>query len=77
MENKTKVQAVVVFWVVCSVLSYGFMFGMFQREFPTLAEEDYRRDMIFSAITSIIGGPVMLCGMWYKGWIPEHGLKFI
>ncbi len=72
----------ILIWVVCSVADYGFNFAYFQREYPTIAEEHYKEDIIMCAITSL-AGPASLIGtilMWIiRGKFPlfKHGIKFL
>ncbi len=70
------------FWVICGVISYGLVFGYFQREFPNIAEKHYRRDMN-TALVVAFGGPFgllgTLCAMFSWGGFSEvskHGFKW-
>lgn len=64
-----------VFHLVCGVLAWGIDFAYFQRGWPTLAKENYKRDLKVAIVTNIIGGPIALfVGLLYpitlgsKGW---------
>ena len=64
----------ILFWVVCSVLSYGFLFGYFQRKYPLLTDDDYWEDMLFSFLCGIFGPSALLVIIFLKAY--EYGLKF-
>ena len=61
-------------WVVCGVLSYGLNFAFFQRKFPTLADEEYARDLRFAVITSFLGPVALFANLCACGI--KHGLKW-
>lgn len=61
-------------WVVCGVLDYGISFAYFQRNWPTLSEKNYYKDMRHSAIMAL-AGPCALVGTWVAGCY-GHGFKW-
>ena len=66
----------VVLWVACGVISYGMTFAYFQREFPTLAEEHYRKH-VGSALSSVFFGLIGILAIVACGWRwRKHGLKW-
>lgn len=62
----------VLLWLVSSVLTFGWNFAYFQREYPTLAEENYLADILFSLAISLFpfAGlfPVYLMDLHKHGW---------
>ena len=67
---------IIIGWIACGVLHYGMDFAYFQRQYPTLARKDHRRDRLTAFLQSLVG-PIALIGevlfLWNK---PKHGLKF-
>lgn len=67
-------------WIGCGALGHGLHFAYFQREFPLLAEKDYKRDMMRSLFTSIFGPAQLVATLIFlfistkSGF--RHGLKF-
>lgn len=43
-------------WLLCAVLTYGLQLAFWQRKFPTIAAESYKRDVISSAVSSLLLG---------------------
>lgn len=68
------IEFIILFWVLCSILVYGLQFAKWQREIPSLAEEDYKCDKKYSLIVSI-GGPIVLIAMLIT-YDCKYGLKF-
>jgi len=67
----------IIFWIICSVIFYGFSFGYFQREFKSFAEEGYWGDMTLCLLSSVFG-PISLF-VWFAAFNKrgvKHGLKF-
>lgn len=62
-------------WLICSVLSYGILFAHAQREFPFIAERDYRKDMAFSMALGLFGPFILVASIFLTGFA-QHGLKF-
>lgn len=48
---------VLMAWLGCAAISYGFLVAVYQGHFPELAEEDRVKDRIVSGMISILGGP--------------------
>jgi hypothetical protein len=62
----------ILFWGICYILNYGFIFSYNRHEFPNSGE--YEADLFFSlvfAFTGPIGLLVIVCSGSTK-----HGLKF-
>lgn len=59
-------------WIVCGIAGYGFTFGYFTREYPTVAEEmaaEHRGVSLAIALAGPIGLVVILIMSGYKhGW---------
>jgi uncharacterized membrane protein YraQ (UPF0718 family) len=53
---------IVIGYVVCGVLTYGWTFGWFQNRFPGIAAHCYKDDMAYAVFVGIFG-PVGLCGI--------------
>ena len=64
----------ILFWIICSMLSYGFSFGYFQRKYPVLTDDDYWEDMLFSFPYGILGPTALFVIIFLKGY--KYGLKF-
>jgi hypothetical protein len=62
-------------WLVCSLLGYGWMFAYFQREYPILASNDYKKDLVNAALMSIFGPITVMVALVHGAY--KHGLKFI
>ena len=63
-----------VLWIITSVLTYGFFFAYYQREFPSVSEREKGYDRNHALIMSIFPFAgiiaVGLCGRY------KHGIKF-
>ena len=63
-----------IIYIVCGVITYSTHFAFYQREYPSLAERDYKRDRN-DAMCAGLTGPIGLRGnattIGFK-----HGLKF-
>lgn len=68
------IAVVVVFWVICGVLAYGYTFAYFQTEYKLIAEESYKSDKSF-ALEAFFFGPISLLVCITRG-DTKHGLKF-
>ena len=57
---------VAAIWLVCGVIHYGATLAYFQREFPTLAEEEHETDRADAMWTSCFGpfGLLALLCFW-------------
>ena len=64
----------VAVWVLCGVLSYGFGFAYFQREYPRLADMDIIKDRS-GALSTCWAGPIALAVDLSMGHY-RHGLLF-
>ena len=61
-------------WVVCGAFAYALMFAYFQREFPSIAQRDYRIDIFRSCFVALCGPLGLLATMLITG--AKHGLKW-
>jgi hypothetical protein len=64
----------IIIWIVTSVLSYGFAFGYFQKEYPLSAQQYQKRNRLFALKLSVFpfaGMIIVIIEGLYK-----HGLKF-
>ena len=69
----------IVTWISSPPLIYGMTFAYFQRQYPTLAEEERRSDIgeaCLQAMFGIIGGPLALAAVYLLSKRAKHGLKF-
>lgn len=66
---------IIIFWLVCGFISYGFSLAYWQRGWPSLAENNYIDDIIVSLIMSIIFGPIMLIFGIFIVKFYKHGFK--
>ena len=66
--------SIVLIWIICSILSYGFEFAYVQKEYNITAEFHYWEDVTFSLFISIFG-PVSLFIVFITRDF-KHGLKF-
>ena len=66
---------VVLFWLLGSIISYGISFSYWQGEFPTIAKDDYYRDLRFSLFYGLVFGPFGAIGHVLQHGI-HCGMKF-
>lgn len=71
---------IVTTYILCGILCYGLYFAFAQKEFPSLANNDYEIDRFIALITSF-SGPVGLVGfiigtLVFDGNPFKHGLMF-
>ena len=64
----------IIFWLICSITSYGFYFAFYQNKYPIAAKRDYIKDMFFSLFFSLFG-PVGLVVIFHMKQY-TYGLKF-
>lgn len=62
-------------WIVCGVLGYGITLAYAQRQYPTIAEEWYRKDCAFSTFVAS-SGPIGLVIIFLFSGFAEHGLMY-
>lgn len=65
---------IIVFWIVCAVLDYGFSFAFLQREFELIAKEQRYKDMTHCFFWCL-GGPLSLVATALTFGF-KHGIKF-
>lgn len=70
------IAAYAVFHLACATVSYGASLGLYQGAFPLSAEKGCRRDMGFSMLWSLAGGPVSLAAITFISGFYEHGFKW-
>lgn len=63
----------VAFWLCSGVASAGYLFAYFQGEYPLIAAQDYRRDLLMAWTTGVMAGPTGLIyvasmGGFQHGW---------
>jgi hypothetical protein len=52
---------IIIGWFACSFITYGFSFAHYQNKWPEVKDVDYKRDMNFCFLISLMG-PVSLMG---------------
>ena len=60
-------------WLACSVLSAGMVIGHARGEWPSIAEEDYRKNLGFGFLFGILGGPITVVMLFFFTGFCEHG----
>lgn len=67
----------VIFWLICSFLTYGIAFADFQGKNinEAFAAEDYRRDMAASIGFGLCFGPLGLLVVFFSTGFAKHGFK--
>ena len=65
---------ITVIWILCGILNYGFVFAYFQKEYPSLAEKNYQKDLWFALTLIPFGMMSLLVTIICKYYI--HGIKF-
>jgi len=65
-----------IFHLSCAVLSAGMVFAYVQKEWSSLAKEEYRQDLSKSWGISLIGGPISLAVAFFMTGFVEHGFKW-
>lgn len=65
-----------VFHLACAVVTYIGMFGFFQREYPTLAKDDYIKDVIWGICYGIFLGPIGLAISFFMCERFKYGFKW-
>jgi len=63
-----------VLWIICVIISYGYQFAYYQREFPLLVDNKYKEDMVFSIFVSLFG-PINIVSIIMRREY-QHGVKF-
>lgn len=63
-----------LFYVVCMVFSFGFIYGYLQLEWPRLAEKDRKGDIRMSLCISLFGPMAMILILLNGDY--KHGLLF-
>lgn len=68
--------AIILFWFICSFLSYGISFAYAQRTYPAIADEMRISDMADSIFFGLFFGPIGLVVIFFLSGFCEHGFKF-
>lgn len=63
----------ILFWLICTVLSASMLLGHAQREFTDIAEESYHGDLAFSWFMGLLAGPVALVAAFCMTEFARHG----
>jgi len=42
-------------WIVCGIIAYGIDFAYLQRCYPSIAEQDYKKDRIACLVFAFLG----------------------
>lgn len=63
-----------MFWLACSVLSYGVLFAYFQR--PCIANDYYFSNMWRCALLSLLGPILLVLLLLDRNDYKRYGLKF-
>ena len=64
-----------VFWVVCGILNYGFEVAYFQGEYPKIAQENKVTDRVFAGIGSLAGPCALFANAIFCGF--RHGFRHV
>nr|AKH47021.1 hypothetical protein [uncultured marine virus] len=76
-QLQNNMQYIIVYAIIhftCTFLSYGIEFAYWQKEYPTLAKEKYKKDRKDALGTAILVGPIALLVTLYLFGI-KHGFK--
>lgn len=65
---------ILLLWLACSILTFGYWYGHFQRKWPTIARQDEVTDFR-AGILFALGGPVTLFVLFIFDALKE-GLQF-
>ena len=65
---------IAVIWMICGILAYGFTFAYFQREYPSIANGEYKNNLKFSLLIGLFGPFGLRSALRDEGY--KHGLKF-
>lgn len=63
-----------IFWLVCSILAYGFCFSFYQNKYPIAAKNDYMEDVFYALLLSLFGPVAIITVILMKQY--KYGLKF-
>ena len=62
-------------WIICGIIHYGISLAFYQREWPSIAEETYNRDVSMVFFMSLFGPIALLAALLNKE--VGHGIKFV
>ena len=63
----------IVFWILCGVLTGGALNAYWRGRFPDLVYKDARKDLVFSLGLGLFAGPIGLLMMPFLTGFFEHG----
>lgn len=61
-------------WILCGVLEYGVSLAYYQKQWPSIADNNYQNDRR-SAFWGAIFGPLALISSWVRGDF-KHGVMY-
>lgn len=64
-----------LFWIACSVLTYGMYLAHLQKAYPTIAEKNYRQDC-GTAFFTAVWGPFGLWVIFLSTGFAQHGFQY-
>jgi hypothetical protein len=70
-----KLLALILCWLLCSVLAAGILFAYEQKEWPARAKKEYRCDLGWAVLISLLGGPLILVIAFFMTGFAKHGWK--
>ena len=70
-----KLLALILCWLLCSIIAAGLLFAHAQTEWPSLAKQDYRSDLGWAILMSLYGGPMTLVVAFFMTGFARHGWK--
>jgi hypothetical protein len=66
----------IVLWFLPVPLTYAIFFAHLQRNFPSIAQEEYQEDMSFSLFLALVFSWIGLFVAFFATGFAKHGLKF-
>lgn len=64
----------IVAWLVCATIAASITLGYFQREYPSIAKTNYRKDLSLSWFFGLFFGPVALVQSFFMSGFCQYGL---
>ncbi len=66
----------ILVWLLGTLIGYGMSFAYSQRNWPTIAEEDYLSDCLRCVVFSVCSSWMFAFITFMHGWdLHKHGLK--
>lgn len=66
---------VIIGYIVCSIITYETALAYFQRKYPLLMEDNYRKDAGMAALLALFGPVGLILSMFLFGFW-KYGLMF-